>query len=113
MKDYELSAPSQESHLRQPGGRQNESSCVRPTSVSQTPRSGQTRSAGADSRKRNNSPRAGLSAKVCVPQMAVEAVHHADTCAEEAAVMDESVSCVSGNLATEAGDVDQSEKPKH
>lgn len=113
MKDYGLSAPSQESQLKQPGGRQNESSCVRPTSVSQTRRRGQIWSAGAESRKRDNSPLAGLSAKACAPQMAVETVHHADTCTEEAAVMDESVSCVSGNLATEVGDFDQSEKPKH
>lgn len=101
MKDYQLSAPSQESQLRQPGGRQNESICVRPTSESQTPKRSQIGSAGADSRKRSNSPRPGLSAK------AVETVHHADACAEEAAVMDES-----GNLATAVGDLDQSEKAK-
>lgn len=105
MKDGELSGPSQDSQLRQPGGRQNESDCVRPTSLSQTLRRGQIRSAGADSRKRTNSPPAGLAAKVCGPQVDGEAV-------QEAAVMDESVSCVSGNLATEAGDFVQSEKQK-
>lgn len=113
MKDYELSAPSQESQLRQAGGRQNESSCVGPTLVSQTQRRGPIRSAGADSRRRKNSPRPGLSAKVCAPQMDGKTLHHGDTCTEEAAVMDESVSCVSGNLATEGEDFDQSEKPKH
>uniref|UniRef100_H3CFA9 Si:ch1073-390k14.1 n=1 Tax=Tetraodon nigroviridis TaxID=99883 RepID=H3CFA9_TETNG len=56
MKDCELSAPSQERQLRQPGGGQTGSGCVGPTSVSQTPRRGQICSAGADSREGNNSP---------------------------------------------------------
>lgn len=101
MKDYELSGPSQEAQLRQPGGRQNGSDCVGPTSVSK----GHIRLAGADSGKKNNSPPAGLPAKVSARQVAVEAV-------QGAAVRDESVSCISGNLAAEAGDFDQSEKPK-
>lgn len=99
MKDYELSGPSQEAQLRQPGGRQNGSDCAGPTSLSK----GQVRSAGADSGKKTKSPPAGLPAKVSAPQVAVEAL-------QGAAVRDESVS--SGNLAAEAGDFDQSDKPK-
>lgn len=113
MKDYELSAPSQESRLQQPGGRQNESSAFRPTSVSQTQRSGQIQLAGADSRKRNNSPQTGPSAKVCSPQMAVETMHNADMWVGETAVTDESISCVSAHQMMETGDFDRSEKPKH
>lgn len=94
MKDYKLSGPSQEAQLRQNG-----SNCVGPTSVSK----GQIRLAGADCEKKTNSPPAGLPAKVSAPQVAVEAV-------QGAAMRDESVS--SGNLAAEAGDFDQSEKPK-
>lgn len=98
MKDRQLSAPSQESQLRPlpPGGRQNESGWVGPTSVSQTPSRGQTCSADA---ARTTGPGAGLWAKVC----AVEA----DACTE-----DEPVSCTSGNPTTEVGGSHQPEKPK-
>lgn len=109
VKDYELSAPSQEPQLKQPAGRQNESGSVWPTSEFQTPRRSQIGPAHADSRKRNDSPQTGPSPAVCSPRTAVEPVRNADTWAGEA----RSVSCEPGHRMTEAGDVDPSEKPKH
>lgn len=101
MKDYELSATIHEPRLKQPGGSRNESSSVWPTSERRSP----VQPAEADSRTRNNSPQTGPSPKVCSPEFE----HHADTWTGEA----RSASCESGHQVMEAGDVDQSEKPKH
>lgn len=101
IKDDEVSTPSEESQLKQHGGRQNESASVWKTLVSQTERRGQIQSEDAD---RSDSPQAGPSAKVCSPQKALETVHNVDT-----AKADQSIS---GNRPTEAGDFNQSESPK-
>lgn len=109
IKDYGLSAPIHEPLLKQPGGRRNESGSVWPTSDFQTQRRSPIQAAEADSRTRNNSAQTGPSSKVCSTQMAVEPEHNANTWTGEA----QSASCESGHQVTEAGAVDQSEKPKH
>ncbi|TWW76397.1 deoxyribodipyrimidine photo-lyase [Takifugu flavidus] len=107
MKDYELSAPIHEPQLKQPGGRRNESGSVWPTSEFQTQRRSPIQPAEADSGTRNNSPQTGPSPKVCSPRTAVEPEHNADAWTPGKA---RSASC---HQVMEAGDVDQSEKPKH
>lgn len=109
MKDYELSAPIHEPQLKQPGGRQNESGSVWPTSEFQTQRRSPIQPAEADSRTRNNSPLTGPSSTVCSPRMAVEPERDADTWTGEA----RSASYKSDHQVRGAGEVDRSGKPKH
>ncbi|XP_040894004.1 deoxyribodipyrimidine photo-lyase [Toxotes jaculatrix] len=130
MKDHQLSTPSQQSRLQQPGDSPNQSSCVQLTSVSQPQGSSHTQLADVAGRRKNtHSAQTGPWGMVCPPQTTQETElqksTHVDKHDKETPGTSKTV-CVSRTYASfskqgtvkegeqmiEEGDLNQSEKPK-